>query len=207
METTFMKGGKVTKTDVDTDFLGDVVRVRLLRHAVRMYENNQRAGTHKVKTRAEIAFRKGRNFKQKGTGRARVRRNSVPQCYKGGVAHGPKPRDYGYQMPKRAKVEALRSALLSKFRDGEVAVTDSLAFAAPRTKELKGKLDSLGMTGSCLIVTHDRDDNLLLSARNLRRVHVMPVEELNAYHLLYFRNLLITEAALDAIREKTNDEA
>lgn len=130
METTFMKGGAVSKGDFDTDFLGDVVRVRLLRHAVRMYEMNQRAGTHKTKTRAEVAFRKGRNFKQKGTGRARVRRNSVPQCYKGGVAHGPIPRDYGYQMPRRAKVEALRSALLSKFRDGEVALVDSLSFRA-----------------------------------------------------------------------------
>lgn len=63
------------------------------------------------------------------------------------------------------------------------------------------------MTASCLIVTHERDDNLLLSARNLRRVQVLPVEEVNAYHLLYFKNLLITEGAVEAIREKANDEA
>lgn len=207
METKFLKGGSVSTGDIDTDFLGDVVRVRLLRHAVRMYEHNQRAGTHKTKTRAELAFRKGHSFRQKGTGRARVRHVQAVQCRKGGVAHGPRPRDYGYDMPRRAKTEALRSALLSKFRDGEVAVADSLRFDAPKTKELKGMLASAGFEGSTLVVTHERDDNLLLSARNLRGIDVVRVEEVNAYNLLYYKNLLITEDALASIREKSNHEA
>ena len=156
-----------------------------------MYEQNQRAGTHKTKTRAEIAYsQEGHSFRQKGTGRARVRHVQAVQCRKGGVAHGPRPRDYGYAMPRRAKVEAFRSALLSKFRDGEVAVTDALRFDAPRTKELKSILAAAGFEGTCLIVTDERCDNLLLSARNLRRVEVVPVDEVNAYDLLYFKQPL-----------------
>ncbi len=203
METTLYKGGKVAKGEVETDFLGDIVRVRLLRHSIRMYETNQRSGTHSVKGRSDLAYAKKALFKQKGTGRARVRHPQATQCRSGGVPHGPKVRDYTYQMPRRAKVEALRSALLSKFRDNEVAVIDSLAYDAPKTKQMVAMLDDLGMRKSCLIVTDLRCDNVLLSARNLNRVHVMRVEELNAYYLLYFKNLIITEGALEKIREKT----
>ncbi len=207
METTLYKGGKVAKGEVETDFLGDIVRVRLLRHSIRMYETNQRSGTHSVKGRSDLAYAKKALFKQKGTGRARVRHPQATQCRSGGVPHGPKVRDYTYQMPRRAKVEALRSALLSKFRDNEVAVIDSLAYDAPKTKQMVAMLDDLGMRKSCLIVTDLRCDNVLLSARNLNRVHVMRVEELNAYYLLYFKNLIITEGALEKIREKTTHVA
>lgn len=205
METTLYRGGKVEKGDVETDFLGDIVRVRLLRHSIRMYETNQRAGTHSVKGRSEIAFAKKATFRQKGTGRARVRHPQATQCRSGGVPHGPKVRDYTYQMPRRAKVEALRSALLSKFRDGEVAVVDSLVYDKPSTKQMVKMLDDLGMRKSCLIVTDLRCDNLLLSARNLNRIEVVRVEEVNAYNLLYYRNLIITEGALEQIREKTSN--
>ncbi|MFT7617457.1 MAG: large subunit ribosomal protein L4 [Planctomycetota bacterium] len=205
METTFYKGGKVAKGEYETDFLGDIVRVRLLRHSVRMYETNQRSGTHSVKGRSDLAFRKSALFKQKGTGRARVRHPQATQCRSGGVPHGPKVRDYTYHMPRRAKVEALRSALLSKFRDGEVAVIDSLQYDAPRTKTMISMLNELGMRQSCLIVTDLRCDNVLLSARNLNRIHIVRSEEVNAYHLLFFKNLIITEGALEQIKEKTTN--
>ncbi len=203
METTLYQGGKVAKGEVETDFLGDIVRVRLLRHSVRMYETNQRSGTHSVKGRSDLSYTKKAAFRQKGTGRARVRHVQATQCRSGGVPHGPKVRDYTYQMPRRAKVEALRSSLLSKFRDNEVAVVDSLVYDAPKTKQMVAMLNDLGMRKSCLIVTDIRCDNLLLSARNLNRIHIMRVEEVNAYHLLYFKNLIITEGALEQIREKT----
>lgn len=202
METTVYNGGKVAKSDVETDFLGDIVRVRLLKHAVRMYETNQRAGTHKVKSRGELAYTKKAQFRQKGTGRARVRHPQATQCRSGGVPHGPKVRDYVYQMPRRAKVEALRSALLSKFRDNEVAVVDSLVFDAPKTKRFTGMLNDLGMNGRVLVVTDARCDNMLLSARNLRNITVVRSEEVNAYNLLYNKNLIITEGALAQLREK-----
>ena len=205
MEAMVYKDGAVSQGDVDTEFLGDVVRVRLLHQAVRMYEMNKRAGTHSTKSRGELPYRKAAMFKQKGTGRARVRHPQATQCRHGGIPHGPKPRDYSYSIPRRAKVEALRSALLSKFRDAEVAVTDSLDFSEPKTKRINALLDSVGFEGRCLIVDTNPSDNLLLSARNVRRVSVMPAAELNAYYLLLNRNLIITEDALNQLRERTNE--
>ena len=207
MEATTVKKGKVGRAEVDTGFLGDVVKVRLLRQAVRMYEANMRAGTHSTKRRGELPYRKAPLFRQKGTGRARVRHAQATQCRHGGVPHGPKPRDYSYSIPQRAKHEALRSALLSKFRDEEICLIDGFGFDAPRTKNMVELLAKVGFDGGCLVVAHEFDPNLLLSARNLRKVEVVPVEEVNAYHLLKHRNVIMTEDALQKIRERTSHEA
>lgn len=204
MEANTLKSGKVATADFETDFLGTNVRGRLLRHAIQMYECNLRSGTHKTKSRGELSFRKGPLFRQKGSGRARVRHPQATQCRSGGVPHGPKPRDYSYSMPRRAMQEATLSALLSKFRDGEVTVADSVSMDAPRTKELAGLLTSLGYEKSCLIVTHERSEGLERSSSNLRRIEVVRVEEVNAYNLLFYKNLIITESALDAMRTKAD---
>jgi large subunit ribosomal protein L4 len=205
MEVTTWNNGTTSAQEVDTDFLGDIVRVRLLRHAVRMYETNRRQGTHKTKSRGDLPYRKAPLFRQKGTGRARVRHPQATQCRHGGVPHGPKPRDYSYQMPKKARREATRTALLSKFRDQEIAIVSDFGLDKPRTKTFSGMLDSLGFKGSVLVVTHDMDPNLLLSARNVRRVGVMPVEELNAYELLRARNVIMTQQAFDMVKESGNE--
>lgn len=204
MEANTLKSGKVATADFETDFLGTIVRGRLLRHAIQMYECNLRSGTHKTKSRGELSFRKSALFRQKGSGRARVRHPQATQCRSGGVPHGPKPRDYSYRMPRRAMQEATLSALLSKFRDGEVTVADSVSMDAPRTKELAGLLKSLGYEKSCLIVTHERSEALERSSSNLRRIEVVRVEEVNAYNLLFYKNLIITESALDAMRAKAD---
>ena len=205
METSIWKQGRVEAGEVETDFLGDVVRVRLLKHALTMYDANQRAGTHSTKRRGDLHYRRRALFKQKGTGRARVRHASATQCRHGAIPMGPRPRDYSYQMPRRAKVEALRSALLSKFRDGEVAVAHGLSFPEPKTKSLRSILDSLGFVRSCLLVTHDASVNCLKSAANLRDVTVVRACDLNAWNLLRHRNVLITDEALAQIREKTHE--
>ncbi|HGY89586.1 MAG TPA: 50S ribosomal protein L4 [Planctomycetes bacterium] len=205
METSVWSDGQVQTEDFDTEFLGDRVKVRLLRHAVRMYQSNLRAGTHKTKSRGELHYRKAPLFKQKGTGRARVRHQAATQCRHGGIPHGPKPRDYSYHMPKKARLEALRSALLSKFRDGEVTLARSFSFPEPKTSRLAGILDDLGYAKSCLIIVAERDDNLLLSARNLRRVDVIPADDVNAFHLLHYRNVIITDDALASLRKRTDE--
>ena len=206
MEATFYKAGKTQTQDIDTGFLGDVVRVRLLKQAVRMYRANLRQGTHKTKSRGELPYRKAALFRQKGTGRARVRHPQAVQCRSGGVVHGPRPRDYSYSIPLRARREALKSALLSKFRDGEVAVVDGFSFDQPSTKDMARMIGELGFDGAtCLIAVHETDDNLLLSARNLKRITVTRVEDLNAYELLLNKNLIITEGALEKVREKTSE--
>lgn len=201
MNTKFLRNGAIAEQDVDTSFLGDIVRVRLLRHAVRMYEANTRLGTHDTKQRADLHYKRNKLFKQKGSGRARVKHASATQCRHGAVPKGPTPRDYSYSIPTRARREALRSALLSKFRDGEVTVIDAIGLNAPKSKTVAQLLEKTGMSQSCLIVTDSRDDNLLLSVRNLDRVYATTVENLNAYDVLHFRGLILTEGALSKLKE------
>src|SRR6185503_13534264 len=107
MEIPILKRGKAERTEGDTSFLGDKVRSKTLRNAVIMYEANKRVGTHDTLTRAEVARAKRPLFKQKHTGRARVRHPQVSQCRGGGVAHGPHPRDYSYSLPRKALKVAL----------------------------------------------------------------------------------------------------
>ena len=206
MEIPHYTNGTAGRVDVDPTFLGDKVKNRTLRAAVIMYEANKRVGTHDTKTRAEIARSKRALFAQKGTGRARVRHPQVTQCRGGGVAHGPHPRDYRYAMPRKALRVALQSALLSKFRDGEAAMVDRFALEAPKTREIVQVLKSLGCAGSCLIVTDQPDQNLLLATRNLRRIKVSSVRDLNAYDVVFHRHLLVTRSGFESLKEAFSHE-
>src|SRR5262249_16410346 len=151
VEVLSLKGGKRGRTEVDTAFLGEKVLTRTLKSAVIMYEANKRVGTHDTLTRAEVARAKRPLFKQKHTGRARVRHPQVAQCRGGGRAHGPHPRDYSYSLPRKALKVALKSALLSKFRDGEAALVEDFDLRAPKTKVIAQVLAELKCEGSCLI--------------------------------------------------------
>jgi large subunit ribosomal protein L4 len=205
VEVLSLKSGKTGRTEVDTAFLGDKVRTRTLKNAVIMYEANKRVGTHNTLTRAEVARAKKPLFKQKHTGRARVRHPQVPQCRGGGVAHGPHPRDYSYQMPRKALKVALKAALLSKFRDGQVAIVDAFDLPAPKTKTVVRTLGELKLEGSCLIVVDEAEKNLILSARNLHGVRVSPVSQLNAYDVVFHRNLVLTASGLEKLKEAHSD--
>jgi large subunit ribosomal protein L4 len=205
VEVLSLKSGKAGRTEVDTAFLGDKVRTRTLKNAIIMYEANKRVGTHNTLTRAEVARAKKPLFKQKHTGRARVRHPQVPQCRGGGVAHGPHPRDYSYQMPRKALKVALKAALLSKFRDGQAAIVDAFDLPAPKTKTLALTLQELKLEGSCLIVVDEAEKNLILSARNLRGVRVSPVSQLNAYDVIFHRNLVLTARGLEKLKEAHSD--
>ena len=201
MEIPHWNKGKAGRIEVDPSFLGDKVKTRTIHAATVMHLANKRVGTHSTKTRSDIARSKRAMFRQKGLGRGRVRHPQVSQCRGGGVAHGPHPRDYSYSMPKKARREAIRSALLGKFRDGQVLMADSLQMAAPKTKELMGILRSMGAGHSCLIVDAQPQKSLVLSARNLQRVKVTSVQEINTLDIIQFRHLLVTQAGLDAMKE------
>lgn len=206
MEIPHYKNGSAGRSNVDPSFLGDKVKTKTLRNAVIMYEANRRVGTHSTLTRANIARSKRQLFAQKGTGRARVRHPQATQCRGGGTAHGPHPRDYSYQLPKKELRVALRSALLSKFRDGQVALVDRFALSAPKTKEVAKMLKSLSLQGSCLIVAAAPDESLLKSVRNLPKVRVLCARDLNAHTVLHHRNLILTEDGLAALKEAHGHE-
>ncbi|MBI2481855.1 MAG: 50S ribosomal protein L4 [Planctomycetia bacterium] len=201
-------GAKVGDYEIAPSDLAVRISKQLLHDAVVMYQANQRQGSHKSKTRGEVAGSTKKMYRQKGTGNARAgsRRSGVRRG--GGHIHAKSPRDYSYRLPRKALQAATRMALASKLRDDQVVVIDELSFAQPRTKEMVAVLKALGLAGStALVATESLDVNVYKSARNIGKVSVAPVSELNAYSVLAPRKLLVTKAALDAIREKHGSTA
>lgn len=218
-------GAAVGTLDVNPAEFGGKINQQLLHDVVLMYLANQRAGTHSTLRRGEVAGSTKKLFRQKGTGNARAGTKRTNKRKGGGTAKGPKPRDYEYHLPKKAVRAATRMALLSKLRDGEAIVVESLAMAAPKTKEMAKLLGAVKVgtkvvkkgdqaveqdvtlaDTTVLIGTAGYDPNVYKSGRNLPGVKVLPAAELNAYALLKHKRLVLTKAALEALR-KPKDEA
>lgn len=197
-----LQGGSVKQSEFDASLFGSRVLGRTLKDAVVMYEANSRAGTHKAKTRSEVNGPNKKLWPQKHTGRARMGTPKSPLWRGGGVIFGPVPRDYSYQMPVKARRAAVRNALWTKFRDGEVAVAEGWPQGEPNTKAACAILATLGMGKSATVVTDKLDRNLCLSLRNVPLVDVCTVEDLNARQLLVRRWLVVTPAALEAMKAR-----
>lgn len=188
---------------VDPAALGGKVRSRLVHEACVMYEANKRVGTHKTRTRAELAFANRKPWRQKGTGRARAGTRRSPLWRGGGTIHGPVPRDYSYSMPAKARRRATQSALLSKFRDGEVVLVQGFDLKEGKTKEVAGALRKLGLAAGrrVLIGLPAYDEKFVRASRNIENVTVLPVQDFNAYELLRNKMLVLTKPALDRALE------
>jgi len=200
-------GKEVGGVDVDEAVLGGSVNRAVLRQAVHMYECNRRHGTASTKTRAEIRGSSRKLFPQKHTGRARAGDRKAPHMRGGGIAFGPKPRDYSKSLPKKMRRLALRSAYLSKLLDQELVVINELKFDAPATKEMAAILRALDVDRGCLIGTKDTDSAVWKSGRNIPRVEVKPVQDINAYDLLLRKHLVLTQEALEAVLERFTQTA
>ncbi len=188
-------GKEIEKVRVDSGRLDIRVRPRLLKEAVLMYQANKRVGTHETKTRSFVAASNKKPWRQKGTGRARAGTRRSPIWRGGGIIFGPHPRDYSYSLPKKMRGRAVRSALFAKFRDGQVIVVDGLKAEAPKTKVVADALKALGVSGRCLLGTASLDKNLVLSARNIPGVHVLPVADFNALEILTAKTIVLTRDA------------
>jgi large subunit ribosomal protein L4 len=173
----------------------------LMHAAVVAHLARRRVGTASTLTRAEVSGGGRKPWRQKGTGRARHGSIRSPLWRKGGVVFGPKPRDYGFAIPVKARRQALRSALSARVREGAVKVVQDLVLEEPRTRVLAGILEKLGATGSTLIVTAARDRNLELSARNLPGVDTALAHELHTYQVLDHDLLLFTPEAVQRVEE------
>jgi len=183
----------------DETAFGTKVRKRLLRDAVLMYEAARRQGSASTKTRSQVSGTGAKPFRQKGTGRARQGTRRAPHHRGGSVAWGPKPRDFSYSIPVRARREALKSALLAKLLDGQTMVIEKLEAEEPKTSKVAHLLDKMEINGSCLIGVKGHDVNLVKSFRNLARVKLEEVRNFNAYDVLRNKILLLTREALDAL--------
>jgi large subunit ribosomal protein L4 len=165
------------------------------------FRAGQRQGTHATKERADVAGSTRKLWRQKGTGRARVGSKKAPQWRHGGTVFGPHPRDYSYNLNKKVRRLALRSALAEKFRQNSVIVLDDLNLTDHKTKNLKSVLDRLDCS-KCLIVVENIDENLRKASGNLPDVLVMTPRNLNVYELLHFPKLLMVKSAISGLEER-----
>ena len=161
---------------------------------------NKRQGTQSAKTRAEVRGGGRKPFRQKGTGRHRQGSSTDPSQIGGGVVFAPKPRSYRYTVPKKVRRLAMLSALSSKVQDGEIIVVDEISFDAPKTKTAVEMLDKLD-SAKALIITKDKNENLVLSARNIPGVDTAISTSINVYDILNHDALVITKDAVKAIEE------
>lgn len=162
---------------------------------------NQRQGTHATKTRGMVSGGGKKPWKQKHTGRARHGSTRSPIWRGGGTVFGPQPRDYSIRLPKNIRKAALSKALTMKLADGEIVVIDSIALQEPKTSEMAKILGKLGLSGrKVLIILHEHDKNTLLSARNIPGVGVVRVNDLNAYDVAAYNNLVFTADAMKKLQ-------
>ncbi len=159
----------------------------------------KRQGTSKVKNRSAVRGGGKKPWRQKGTGRARQGSIRAPQWRGGGTVFGPTPRSYAYTMPRKQRRLAIKSVLSQKLIDNDLIVLDKLTMSAPKTKELVSMLNSLNADGKVLIVSDD--NNVQLSARNLTKVKVVPVNGLNVEDAVNYGKLILTQDAVKKIEE------
>ena len=174
---------KVT-VELDAETFGIEPNVPVMHQVVNAQLAARRAGTHSTKTRSEVRGGGAKPWKQKGTGRARAGSSRSPIWIGGGIAHGPKPRDYAERTNKKMKRLALRSALSDRAAEGKVIVVEDWNFDAPSTKEALKTLGDLGAEGRVLIVLTDEDVNATKSFANLPDAHVLKAGQLNTYDVL-----------------------
>jgi len=162
----------------------------------------RRAGTHKIKTRNEVARTGKKMYKQKGTGGARHGSRKAAQFVGGAKTHGPVVRSHAVDLPKKVRALALRHALSSKAKTGSLIVLDSANLAEPKTAALRLKIDNLGLKNALVIAGPEVDANLKLAARNIPHLDVLPNIGLNVYDVLRHETLVLTRAAVEAIEAR-----
>lgn len=196
------EGKEVETLQVDEALFGSEVRPALIKQAIVMYHANKRLGTAATKNRSLVKGSTRKLYRQKGTGHARAGTIRTPVRVGGGVAFAKSVRDFSQRMPKKQRRLACDSALLAKMRSGNVLVIDELRFEAPKTKEFSRVLGNLQIQRSCLVTLPEQNTNVYKSARNIPKVDVMSVSELNAGDICNKQKVLFTKDAFAALLDK-----
>ena len=186
---------KVEELDLADSVFAAPVNENLIYQAVVAYRAARRAGSHKVKGRAEVRGSGRKPWRQKGTGRARIGSNRSPLRRGGGTVHGPQPRDHSQKLPRKMLVGALRSALSARLQDSGIVVVRDFELASHKTRAFLGALETLGAGPSVLVVDNGPNRNLRLSSRNLQGVRVVSSYDLHPYSVLKYRRILMSAEA------------
>ena len=198
-----LNGEKVGSLELADEVFG-AVNEDLLWEAVKHYRAGLRAGTHSTKTRGLVSGAGKKLWKQKGTGRARIASIRSPLWRHGGTVHGPKPRSYDYDFPRKKVQGALRSALAAKLSDGKLVVVDSFELKEAKAKPFRAALNKLNAKGTTLLVEKyigETEKNLHLSTRNLKGVELIAGNAVHPYHLLRYSCAVFSRAALEKLQD------
>lgn len=200
------EGKEVESLQVDESLFGSEVRYPLLKQAIVMYHANKRVGTAASKSRGMVDGSTRKLYRQKGTGNARMGTIRTPVRTGGGVAFAKIARDFSKRMPKKQRRLACDSALLAKMQSGNMIVIDQLSFDAPKTKDFARVLGNLKIDRSCLVTIPEKNENIFKSARNITKVDVMVLSDLNAGDICNKQKVLFTKDAFVALldNKKTN---
>ena len=196
-----IEGKKVSDIELADSVFGIEPNEKIVHSVLVNYMANQRQGTSNTKTRAEVSGGGRKPWKQKGTGRARQGSIRSPQWFKGGIALGPKPRDYSYRVNKKERRLAVRSVLSSKVLENNLVVVDSMNFDAIKTKNMVSALNNLKVEGKTLIVLPEKNENVQKSARNIEGVKTSLVNTINVYDLLKYNKLVLTVDSVKNLEE------
>jgi len=196
-----MAGKKLSDMDLADSIFGIEPSIPAMHLCVVSYLANQRQGTQSTLTRAEVSGGGKKPWRQKGTGRARQGSTRAPQWYHGGIAHGPKPRDYKKEVNKKVRRLALKSALSAKLADNELIVLDSLTLTEIKTKAMANVVKALETGKKVLFVLPEKNDVIYRSARNIEGVQTTLVGTLNVYEILNADTVVVLKDAVSKIEE------
>ncbi|MGI6737336.1 MAG: 50S ribosomal protein L4 [Anaerovoracaceae bacterium] len=196
-----MNGADAGTLELNDAIFGIEPNQHAVHEAVRNYLANRRQGTQSALTRAEVRGGGRKPFRQKGTGRHRQGSTTDPSQIGGGIVFAPKPRSYRYKLPRSVRRLAMKSALSAKVQDNEMIVLDTLQLDAPKTRDMVNVLASIKAEGKALIVTAEKNDNVVRSAANLQGVKTAVVNSINVYDILNHTNFIITKDAVQKLEE------
>ena len=196
-----VEGKKVSELELKEEVFGVEPNEELVHSVLINYLANQRQGTQSTKTRAEVSGGGRKPWRQKGTGRARQGSIRAPQWVKGGIALGPKPRSYRYQVNKKEKRLAIKSVLSSKVLENTLYVVDAIPMKEIKTKEMVKTLNNIKVEGKTLMILPEKNEIVQKSARNIEGVKTSLVNTINVYDLLKYKNLILTVDAVMKLEE------
>ncbi len=194
-------GKKIKEVKASDEIFAVPLKEHLLYEAVINYRANQRQGTASTKTRGEVRGGGRKPWRQKGTGRARAGSTRSPIWKGGGTTFGPKPRDYSYSLPKRAKKTALKSVLSMKLAEKQLLIVDALKLKEPKTKEFIALIKNLKLDSALIVDQHD-NKNLFLAAQNVPKTKVIDVSQVTVYDVLNHNWLVLTKKAFDSLTRR-----
>ncbi|MFC1621949.1 50S ribosomal protein L4 [Patescibacteria group bacterium] len=196
------KGKKIEEITLKKEVFGVEMNQALLTQYIRVFLANQRQGTSSAKTRAEISGGGKKPWKQKGTGRARAGSSRSPLWRHGGITHGPKPKSWRLEMPKKMKKLVMKVALSQKAKEKEITVLDKLTFKKPSTKDMAAMFKKLKLEGKSILVVKEKNESVAKSARNIPEVTTALVSNVNAFEIIKNKNVIFTKNALKDLEKK-----